>query len=299
MNNNSKILITGCGGMLGEAVYAELKDKYKVYATDIDLNEPWLNLLDVRSTEDIDKSFKKVKPDIVIHLAALTDMEYCELNPKHAYNVNFIGTYKMVCASIKRNIPFVYISSAGIFDGKKQNYSEIDIPNPLNVYASSKYAGELAAITNPKTIVVRAGWMMGGGPKKDKKFVNKIIKQINSGAKELFIVKDKLGTPTYTYDLARTIRYLLENNLYGLYNGACDGGGSRFDVAKSILKNLKLNEKISIKVVDSKYFHKEYFATRPFSEKLINYKIKSINSSLVNDWRKCLKDYLNKFEWKI
>jgi len=299
MNKKSKILITGCGGMLGEAVYAEFKDKYKVYATDIDLNEPWLSRLDVRLPNDISKYIRKIKPDAILHLAALTDMEYCELHPGHAYDVNFMGAYNMTCVSKKNKIPFVYISSAGIFDGKKQNYNEDDIPNPLNVYAKSKYAGELATLTIPKSIVIRAGWMMGGGPKKDKKFVNKIIKQIRSGAKQLFIVNDKMGTPTYTYDLARTIHYLLKNNLYGIYNGACDGGGSRFDVAKSILKNFKLDKKIKIKVVNSKYFHKEYFAQRPYSEKLINSKIKSINPALTNDWQKCLKEYLNKFDWKI
>jgi len=294
-----KILITGCGGMLGEAVYAELKDKYKVYATDIDLNESWLSYLDVRLADDIDKIFKKIKPDAVLHLAALTDMEYCELHPEQAYDTNFMGAYNIARAAKKQKAPFVYISSAGIFDGKKQNYNEEDAPNPLSVYARSKYAGELAALAIPKSIVIRAGWMMGGGPKKDKKFINKIIKQIRSGAKQLHIVDDKMGTPTYTYDLAKIIHHLLKNKLYGIYNGTCDGGGSRLDVAKAILKNLKLDKKVGIKVVSSEYFHKEYFAPRPYSEKLINSKIKSINPALAADWRKCLKEYLNKFEWEV
>ncbi len=285
--------------MLGEAVYAELKDRYKIYATDIDLNEHWLEFLDVRSSDGIDKYFKKIKPNAVIHLAALTDMEYCQSNPEHAYNVNFIGTYNLACACRKNKIPFVYISSAGIFDGKKDKYVEDDVPNPLSVYARSKFAGELSALAVPNSIVIRAGWMMGGGPAKDKKFINKIIKQIRSGAKELSVVKDKMGTPTYTYDLAKTIHYLLKNNLYGIYNAACNGGCSRFDVAESILENFGLNKKISIKVVSSDYFRKDYFAPRPLSEKLINSKIKSMDPSLVNDWQKCLKEYLNKFEWQI
>ena len=291
-----RILITGCGGMLGEAVYAELKDKYTVYATDIDLNEDWLGYLDVRSTEQVNKYFKTIEPSAVLHLAALTDMEYCELNPTHAYDVNFMGTHNVVQAANRHDIQVVYISSAGVFDGKKQIYDESDIPNPLNVYAQSKYAGELAALIYPGSTIIRAGWMMGGGPKKDKKFVNKIIKQIRSGAKELFVVQDKLGTPTYTYELANTIRHFVEYNILGTYHGACDGSGSRVDVAKEIVKDLGLSDHITIKIVNSSHFKKEYFAKRPYSEKLVSIR----NSPWASpSWQDCLKDYLNKFEWKI
>ncbi len=299
LNENSKILITGCGGMLGEAVYAELKDKYKIYATDIDLNEPWLKFLDVTMQDDIDKYFKKIKPDAILHLAALTDMEYCQLNPEHAFDVNFIGTANMARISKSYKIPLIYISTAGIFDGKKQSYVESDMANPLSVYAKSKYAGELAVLAIPRSIIIRAGWMLGGGPKKDKKFTNKIIKQIRKGVKELLVVNDKVSTPTYTYDLAKTIDYLLKNNLYGIYHEACGGNCSRVDMAKLILKNFKLDKKIKIKIVNSQYFHSEYFAPRPVSENLATLKIRSINPSLVRNWQDCLKEYLNKFDWNI
>lgn len=299
MNKNSKILITGCGGMLGEAVYKEFKDKYTIYPTDIDLSEPWLRHLDVTSPSEIDKNLRKINPDAIIHLAALTDVEYCEMNPGRAYDVNFIGTLNMARISDKYKIPLVYISTAGIFDGKKQNYSESDTPRPLSIYAKAKYAGELAVLAVPKSIVIRAGWMLGGGPKKDKKFTNKIIKQIRSGAKELFIVNDKMGTPTYTYDLAKTIHYLLNNNLYGVYNEACSGACSRIDMSRQILKTFNLDKKIKIKIVSPKYFNKEYFAPRPASEKLITSKMRSINPRLVRSWNECLIEYLNKFDWKI
>ncbi|MFA5696153.1 MAG: SDR family oxidoreductase [Bacilli bacterium] len=292
MNKNTRILITGCGGMLGEAVYHELKDKYNVYATDMDVNEKWLKYLDVRSLKWVKHACENIKPHVIIHLAALTDLEYCEKHIEEAYETNFMGTQNMCLMAKKYKIPIVYISSAGIFDGKKEKYNEFDYPNPINIYASSKYAGDLAVMDVHKHIIVRAGWMIGGGHKKDKKFVKKIIDQIINGSKELCVVKDKLGTPTYTYDLAKVIHYLLNDNFYGTVNATCDGGGSRYDVAKEILKLLDLSKKVKLKVVSSKYFKKEYFANRPYSEKMSNKELKDMNPYLIRDWRVCLEEYL-------
>ena len=248
------MLITGCGGMLGEAVYSQFKGRCKVYATDIDLNEPWLERLDVASKKEVDRYFQKIEPDYILHLAALTDMEYCELHPEEARAVNTQGVENLAFYARKHDIPFVYISTAGIFDGTKEKYFEHDVPNPQSVYGKSKYAGELIARSVNKSIVIRAGWMMGGGPKKDKKFVNKIIKQIRTGTRELAVVDDKLGTPCYTYDLAKVMGYLLDHRFYGLYHGACEGGGSRYDIAKTLVKNLGYEDKISVAKVDSSYF---------------------------------------------
>jgi dTDP-4-dehydrorhamnose reductase len=92
------------------------------------------------------------------------------------------------------DIPVVYISTAGIFDGKQEYYHDFDLPNPLSIYGKSKYYGELYTLRNVrKHYIFRAGWMMGGGIKKDKKFINKIFQQIKEGKKELFVVDDKLG----------------------------------------------------------------------------------------------------------
>lgn len=290
-----EILITGCGGMLGEAVHAELTEKHSVYATDIDLNGWWLRYMDVRDIEEVKGVCERVNPDVIIHLAALTDMEFCQSNPESAYDTNFIGTVNMVRMARKYNAHLIYISSAGIFNGEKTYYNEDDIAEPLNNYAKSKYAGELVVKTYPNSTIIRAGWMMGGGPDKDKKFVNKIIKQIKKGKKEILAVKDKLGTPTYTYDLAKVILFVIDKEIYGNYNASCKGGCSRYDVAKEIVKDLGL--KIKVKVVPSDYFKKEYFAERPMSEKLSTKKIREIYPESVRDWKKCLKEYLKKFDW--
>lgn len=285
--------------MLGEAVYDVFKDACQARPSDIDLNVPWLERLDVRIAKDVDTYLKKMKPNYIVHLAALTDMEYCELHPDDAYATNTGGVQNVVEYARDHNIPLVYISTAGIFDGGKDEYTENDTPNPLSVYGKSKYGGELVAKTLPKSIVIRAGWMMGGGPKKDKKFINKIIKQLRAGAKELAVVNDKFGTPCHTYDLAQSIKYLLDHDAYGLYHGACGGGGSRADIARFLLECFGLTNKIKVKEVDSSYFSENYFAKRPRSEKLLNSELRKIASHLTRDWKICLKEYIERFNWNL
>jgi dTDP-4-dehydrorhamnose reductase len=285
--------------MLGEAVYAEFKDVCQVYASDIDINAPWLERVDVSNEKEVDAHTNRIKPNYIIHLAAFTDMEYCELHPEETYATNAGGVENVARYARTHNIPLVYISTAGVFDGEKEEYTEHDTPNPLSVYGKSKYGGELVAKTVNKSIIIRAGWMMGGGPKKDKKFINKIIKQLRAGVKELAVVSDKLGTPCYTYDLAKSIRFLLDHELYGIYHGACEGGASRHDVALSLVDFLGLGKEVSVREVDSSFFKENYFATRPRSEKLINTELKKVGAHLTRDWKECLPEYLAKFNWNL
>jgi len=187
----------------------------------------------------------------------------------------------------------VYVSTAGIFDGEKDYYDDWDTPNPINVYGRSKYLGEKYVTYNMmKYFVCRAGWMMGGGYYKDKKFIRKIIKQIIDGKEELYVVDDKLGTPTYTYDFAKNVLELLKTNYYGVYNMVCDGDCSRYDVAVEIIKLLNKEEKVMIHKVNSEYFSKEYFVNRPRSEKLLNMKLNLRNLNKMGNWRVKLKEYI-------
>src|ERR1035441_6555681 len=219
-----KIYIAGCGGMLGEAFYKQFIKDYELKCTDIDVNEKWLSYLDFRDYQMYKEDVKEFKPDYLFHLGALTDLEYCELHPEETYKTNTLAVENAVYIANELEIPILYISTAGIFDGEKDYYDDWDVPNPLGHYARSKYAGERFVIENSqKYLVCRAGWMMGGGPQKDKKFVNKIIKQLNDGDKVLKIVNDKDGTPTYTHDFSKNVQLLLENELWGLYNLVCTG----------------------------------------------------------------------------
>nr|MBC8553623.1 sugar nucleotide-binding protein [Candidatus Brocadiales bacterium] len=206
ISKNKKVFITGCGGMLGKAVYETFEPYCQILATDIDLNEPWLEHGDVIDFQKISEKASKFEPDLIINLAAVTDLEYCERNPEIAWKTNALGAENMALISKKLNATHIYISTAGIFDGQKEYYNDFEQPNPISIYAKAKYYGETVVEKMlDNYFIFRAGWMMGGGYAKDKKFINKIYKQILDGRKELFVVEDKLGTPTYTVDFAESM----------------------------------------------------------------------------------------------
>ncbi len=294
--NMKRIYIAGCGGMLGEAFYKTFNDNFEIKCSDIDVNEPWLSYLDFRDFEAYKKDVFNFKPDFLFHLGAYTDLEYCETHPEETYKTNTIAVENAVYIANELKIPLLYISTAGIFDGKKSLYDDWDLPNPLGVYARSKYLGERFVIENAnKYLICRAGWMMGGGPKKDKKFVQKVLSQIKSGKKELFVVNDKEGTPTYTHDFAKNVKLLLSKEYWGLYNMVCTGQTGRLEVAKEIINILKLKDKIKITAVSSDYFKKDYFASRPASEDLINKKLNLRGLNIMRDWKVSLKEYLDNY----
>jgi len=289
-----KIYIAGCGGMLGEAFYAQYKDDYQLRCTDIDVNEAWLGHMDFRDLAAYRKDVEAFQPDYLFHLGAYTDLEFCELNADATYITNTLSVENAVYIANKLDIPLLYISTAGIFDGEKDLYDDWDLPNPLGHYARSKYAGELYVVNNAKRyLICRAGWMMGSGPGKDKKFVQKIMKQIKDGKKELFIVNDKDGTPTYTHDFAKNVKVLLKEELWGLYNMVCGGQTSRLEVTQEILKIIGKEGEIKINEVTSEYFKKEYFAERPLCERLVNKKLDIRKLNVMRDWRVSLKEYID------
>ena len=293
---STKVYIAGCGGMLGRAVYEVFNSKCIVKATDIDLNIDWLEYADVRDYNDINKSIAAFSPDIIINLAALTDLEHCEKNQEDSWLTNALGTENIAIIAKRLNIPMVYISTAGIFDGEQDVYNDFDAPNPLGIYAKSKYYGEVFVKTHlEKFFIFRAGWMMGGGPSKDKKFVNKIYKQIKSGSQELFVVEDKLGTPTYTKSFAQGIFNLVETDLYGLYNQVCGGDCSRYDAAVEFVNLLGLTEQVKVTKVSSEYFKNEYFAPRPASEKLVNMKLDARGVNFMPHWKDALSEYAEEY----
>ena len=290
-----KIYIAGAGGMLGEALFKVFKNNYELKCSDIDVNDDWISFLDFRNQNDYKADVKNFFPDYLFHIGAFTDLEYCEKNPKETYLTNTISVKTATNIANELNIPLIFISTAGVFDGKKEFYDDWDIPNPQNHYGKSKYEAE-KFIQNfaKKSIICRAGWMMGGGPKKDKKFVNKILKQIKGGNKELNVVNDKSGTPTYTYDFANNLKIILENNLFGLYNLVGQGKANRFEVAKKILEILNLTNKIKINKVNSFFFKDKYFAVRPASEQLINKKLQQKSINFMRDWNISIEEYINK-----
>ena len=291
-----RIYIAGCAGMLGESFYKIFREDNDLKCTDIDVNETWLTYLDFRDNDAYSKDVNDFNPNWLFHLGAYTDLEYCELHEEDTYATNTKSVKHAVHVANDLTIPLLYISTAGIFDGKKDVYDESDIPNPIGHYAKSKYLGEKYVIENAKDyIICRAGWMMGGGPKKDKKFVQKIMKQIKAGEKELFIVNDKLGTPTYTHDFATNVKLLIEKGQRGLFNMVCAGLTSRLKVATELVHLLDQKDEIKITEVDSNYFAKEYFAERPDCERLLNKRLDDLGLNIMRNWKVALKEYLHEY----
>lgn len=288
--------MAGVGGMLGEAFYRVFREDFELKCTDIDLNEDWLSYMDFRDRGSYRDDVLSFQPDYLFHIGAHTSLEFCEENPKDTYLTNTLAVENAVNIANDLKIPLLYISTAGIFDGKQELYDDWDTPNPLGVYARSKYMGERYVVENAnKFLVCRAGWMMGSGPKKDKKFIQKIMKQLKDGAQMLNIVNDKDGTPTFTIDFANNCKELIRSECWGLYNMVCGGETSRLEVAKKLIEILGLTEKVAIKEVNSDFFSKEYHAERPKNERLTNTKLDLRGINLMRGWEVALEEYVNEY----
>lgn len=296
--HGERVLLLGSGGMLGAAVRESLITAgTHVLATDIDLNEPWLSYLDIRDIDALWATVQEFRPTCIYNLAAHTDLEYCESHPDDAWATNAVGAENVVLLANRVGATVVYISTAGIFGGEKEFFTDVDTPNPLSYYAKAKYHGERYTETrSERYFVFRAGWMMGGGPAKDKKFIGKIFRQLQAGKRELHVVSDKLGTPTYTKDFAANMQRVIASGYYGVYNQVQGGSGSRLDVAREFVELLGLSGEVKVTPVSSDHFAREYSAPRPFSEKLVNLKLKLRGLDGMRDWRGALAEYSTIFK---
>lgn len=299
-----KVLLTGAAGMLGRSLVPALAAAdHQVTATDIDLSciDPWgpeaprIDHLDVRDRNEVRDAFDVVQPDLVVHLAAETSLEAADANVDATYLTNTIATKYVALNARRTDAAMVYISTAGVFDGTKPSevYDEYDQPNPLNVYGQTKYYGEeVVKEFVERHLVIRAGWMVGGGRAKDHKFVALMLQQIREGRRTLYAVGDKLGTPTYTPDFARTFLNLVDSEVYGLYHMACGGRGSRYDVAARILEVLGLQDEIELIEVGSDHFADQFPSVRPHSEIMRNMNLEIQGMNLMRPWREALEEYL-------
>jgi dTDP-4-dehydrorhamnose reductase len=286
--------------MLGNAIYPYFRQRCAhVLATDIQI-EPdetgWLSYLDARDEVAMAKAFSDFKPDLVLHLAALVDVEICEQRPEAAKlsNADTARIAAELCA--KHDATLVYISTGGVFDGSKDaHYVETDVPNPIMVYGATKLDGEHEVRrAHAKSYIVRPGWMVGGGPRNDHKFVSFICKQLMSGAHTVYGVTDKVGTPTYTHDFAMNLFALLDRKAYGTYHMVCKGTGTRFEFAREIVKICGYDDVVDVIPVDSSFFETEFWVTRPDNERLHNKALEDLGINLMRDWRVALAEYLHR-----
>ena len=281
--------------MLGTSLLPVLRKRdHTVLPTDIRFTGRDVKPLDVRDYGAMLKVAKRFKPSMLMHLAAETDLEVCERRVDYAYQNNFMGTQNACAVARGLGIPLTYISTAGVFDGRKKGaYTEFDQPNPLNVYGASKYQGEMVVRqTMPDHFIVRAGWMIGGG-ERDKKFVSKIIAQLDGGSKKIYAVDDKRGTPTYAPAFSEVLEKLIRTEYFGTYHLACKGQATRYDVAAHILKVLGRKD-VKLQAVSSDFFKKDFFAPRPPSEEMRNFVLDLRSMNDMPHWKDALESYLRR-----
>lgn len=266
----NKVLITGGDGMVGSYVDFGIKTNRSI--------------LDITSLSSVLEFFKKNKPQAVLHLAALTDMNKCEEDPREAYLVNSVGTYNLAMCAKEIGTKMVYVSTDAVFPNSDSAHSLGDKEGPESVYGHSKYLGELAvkSISND-FIIARTSWVFGGGKEKDKKFVGKFIPQLDND--EAKAVNDQFNTPTYAKDLVSAIKNLILEEKSGVFHISNSGKASRFDMAKEISNFF--GKKINIVPVSN-----EVFGLKNFQKS---------SGGIVGDlglrtWQEALLDYL-KTEW--
>jgi len=280
------MLVTGAGGMVGSYVQ-ELFGDYNLLLTD---QAEGLEQLDVRDPSVVMNYVATTRPNVVLHLAAATDVDRCEREPDWAYHSNAIGTQSVALACQRHGVTLVYISTAGVFWGDKPDlYTEFDTPRPANVYGASKLAGErIVECLLQRYYIIRAGWMIGGG-KRDKKFVGNVARLLVEGTKPLRVVSDKYGTPTYAKDLIGGVHRLIETGYYGLYHMANQGRCTRYDVALETRGLLGLGD-VNIEPVSSAYF--PLAAPRARSEAMRNLKLDLLGLNSMRPWQQALREYV-------
>lgn len=290
-----KILITGAGGVLGREFHKFFSKKYTLLSTTSHPTESWQTALNVTDPAAVEKAIKTFRPDFIFHLAAMTNLEECEKHLPAAYAVNTLSTKYLAQLSARYGVKLVFISSADVFNGEKAAYSEKDDPSPINVYGLTKHMGELMTqYYAPHHLILRLGWLIGGGPNHDKKFVSKIVEQLCSGQKELHVVTDKIGNISYAPDVARTLDALIRNCSEGIYHVASPVFTNRYQIAEQIIATLGYSKAVRLIPVSADYFSQVYFTPRPSHECLTTDRLRFENIETIRPWRSAVNDYLRK-----
>lgn len=277
------ILVIGGSGMLGAYLLKELDNKGLKYEA------PVRKQLDLSSIESVKLYLANGSYKVILHLAAETDVDLCERDPRKAYTVNVLATEELAKYAREKNIPIVFISTSAVFGAaEKLKYSEIDMPLPLNLYGSSKLLGEQAIQRLcTKYLIIRAAWMVGGGPERDNKFISKILPALKNN-NPVMAAGDKWGTLTYAKDLAVFIVNACNRELTGVMHFASVDACTRFEIAKFAAETIGSNSKLTM--VDSSMF--PLSAPRPISEALYSLSPEMVGGSL---WKEIITDYLK--EW--
>lgn len=298
-----KFLVTGVGGQLGhdvmnelakrghEGIGSDLAASYCGIADDSAVTKMPYIAMDITDEESVEKTINGIRPDAIIHCAAWTAVDLAEDEDKidKVRAINAGGTRNIALAANEIDAKMLYLSTDYVFDGKGDKPWQPDDKNyqPLNVYGKTKLEGELAvAELLQKYFIVRIAWVFGLNGK------NFIKTMINAGKKypEVRVVNDQIGTPTYTYDLARLLVDMCESDKYGYYHATNEGGYiSWYDFCVEFYKQYGLDTKV-IPVSTAEYGLSK--AARPFNSRLDKSKLVENGFKPLPDWKDAVKRYL-------
>ena len=273
-----KIWITGAEGHIGTALIDLLEGvEYQLLPTDI-------NEVDITKIDEVTQFVHVNRPDVVINCAGLTDVQECENNVDEAYRVNAIGVRNVALAANEVNAKVIQISTDDVFDKESRiPYNEFDNVHPRTIYGKSKEAGEkiLTQLLN-RFVIIRSSWIYGIG----RDFVDEVLRNVGQG-KTMEVPNNQYAAPTSAKELAKVIRYFIDNEEYGLYHVVCPGSCSRYEFARTILEySGKAGELDLYPVVIED-------SARPTYSVLDNMMLRLTGIEEPKDWKAALKEYLD------
>ena len=273
-----KIWITGAEGHIGTALLDLLEGvEYQLLPTDIEE-------VDITKIDEVTQFVHVNRPDVVINCAGLTDVQECENNVDEAYRVNAIGVRNVALAANEVNAKVIQISTDDVFDKESRvPYNEFDNVHPRTIYGKSKEAGEkiLTQLLN-RFVIIRSSWIYGIG----RDFVDELLRNVGQG-KTMEVPNNQYAAPTSAKELAKVIRYFIDNEEYGLYHVVCPGSCSRYEFARTILEySGKAGELDLYPVVIED-------SARPTYSVLDNMMLRLTGIEEPKDWKAALKEYLD------
>ena len=273
-----KIWITGAEGHIGTALIDLLEGvEYQLLPTDI-------NEVDITKIDEVTQFVHVNRPDVVINCAGMTDVQECENNVDEAYRVNAIGVRNVALAANEVNAKVIQISTDDVFDKESRiPYNEFDNVHPRTIYGKSKEAGEkiLTQLLN-RFVIIRSSWIYGIG----RDFVDEVLRNVGQG-KKMEVPNNQYAAPTSAKELAKVIRYFIDNEEYGLYHVVCPGSCSRYEFARTILEySGKAGELDLYPVVIED-------SARPTYSVLDNMMLRLTGIEEPKDWKVALKEYLD------
>jgi dTDP-4-dehydrorhamnose reductase len=275
-----KVVVTGAAGQLGQDVLLELARKnHQAFGTDREK-------LDITNEVDVNAFINEVKPDVILHCAAYTNVDAAEENEEVAYQINAAGTEYLAKAAKQNGAKMLYISTDYVFDGTATEPYEVDEPTkPLGAYGRTKLAGEkLLQKHLAEFFIVRTAWVFGIY---GNNFVKTMIR-LGKERGEVGVVHDQVGSPTYTVDLAKFMVELMETEKYGIYHATNSGICSWYEFAVEIFKQSDM--KVTVNPLTSDQFPRP--AARPKYSVLSKKMIVQQGLSPLRDWKEALAAYL-------